>query len=87
MKLAVTTGLVLLGALVVTVARIEGSFVRAATRAEAQEAHMSTLTFTKTLDDGTVVTLTVTQKQGETTEQFMARARAEWAAFCAEFGG
>jgi hypothetical protein len=79
--------LIMLGLLVVTAARIEGSMGRAVTRSDAREAHMSTLTFSKTLDDGTVVTLTVTQKQGETTEQFMARARAEWAAFCAEFGG
>lgn len=82
--------LIMLGLVVVTVARIEGVVGRAAMRAEATEKDMSTITFTKTLDDGierTVIALTVTQHPGETTQQFMARARAEWAAFCAEFGG
>jgi hypothetical protein len=77
--------LIMLGLLVVSTARIEGRMGRAEARNEEAE-DMATITFTKTLDDGTVITLTVTQQQGETTEQFVARARAEWAAFCANFG-
>lgn len=44
------------------------------------ETHgMATLTFTTTLDDGTVVTYTATQQPNETYTQFAARARQEWA--------
>ena len=77
--------IIALGLLVVTAARIEGTIGRAV-HAE-READVSTLTFTKTLEDGTVITLTVTQQQGESTEAFHARARREWAAFCEQHGG
>jgi len=81
-----TMVLLLLGLLVVSTARIEGRMASAGTRTE--EMHdVSTLTFTKTTPDGTVITLTVTQQQGETTEAFHIRARREWAAFCAANGG
>jgi len=78
---------VALAALVVTTARMDGHLRALGVPRSAMEDDMSTITFTKTLEDGTIVTLTVTQQPGETTEAFMARARAEWQAFCDQFGG
>lgn len=63
-----------------------GADTRAVLR-KLEEVGMATLTFTKTLDDGTVITYTATQLPGETLEQFAARARAEWARICAGLGG
>lgn len=46
----------------------------------------SQITFTKTLPDGTTATLTVTQQDGESFEDFVARARREYEAWCEVIG-
>lgn len=69
---------------VATVARIDATTRGVLRRMEADG--MATLTFSTTLDDGTVVTYTATQQQGESLEDFAARARREWAAILAGLG-
>lgn len=69
---------------VATVARIDATTRGVLRRMEANG--MATLTFSKTLEDGTVVTYTATQQQGESHEDFAARARTEWARICAGRG-
>jgi hypothetical protein len=85
MKLAVTTGLILLGALVVTAARIEGFMGRAVARAEAQEINMGSITFSRTID-GTTYTRTYHQQPGESDADFEARALRLWNEFLARIG-
>ena len=82
MKLCV---LIMLGVLVVTVARIEGSMGRAVTRAEAQETNMGSITFSRTID-GTTYTRTYHQQPGETDAEFEIRALRLWNEFLARIG-
>lgn len=82
MKLCV---LIMLGVLVVTVARIEGSMGRAVTRAEAQEIDMGSITFSTTIN-GVTYTRTYHQQQGETDAEFETRALRLWNEFLARIG-
>lgn len=47
---------------------------------------MATVTYGITLENGTVLTLTVVQNEGETADEFAARAARMWAAFLAAHG-
>lgn len=61
------------------------TIVRASRRQDVTVAG-DTITYTKTLDDGSVLTYTATRLDGETDEQFAARAAATWAAIKAANG-
>ena len=54
---------------------------------EQPELTSSAVTFEKTLEDGTKITLTCTQRVGEDYDDFVARCRDEWKALCAAVGG
>lgn len=60
--------------------------------AEPRETHLTgdlmqqTITYTKTLPDGTVVTATYVQQTGESYAAFVARAKAAWAEVCKQNG-
>ena len=82
MKLVV---LLMLGLLVVTVARIEGSMGRAVTRAEATDTDMGIITFSRTIN-GTTYTRTYYQQPGESDADFEARALRLWSDFLARIG-
>ncbi len=82
---AVLASALIWGAL--TMSRMDAGITQVLGTLQAKTKTMNTLTFSKTLADGTVVTYTATQRPGETLAEFAARARREWAEICEGLGG
>lgn len=81
---AVLASALIWGALTMT--RMDAGIAQVLGVLQARTKSMNTLTFSKTLADGTVVTYTATQRPGESLKDFAARARAEWAEICEGLG-
>ena len=78
--------ILLLGSLALDAARVSGIVDVTAPQFQPSNPRMAPVTYSITLENGTVLTLTVVQNEGETADEFAARAARMWAAFLAAHG-
>lgn len=75
-----------LASLALDAARVSGIVDVTAPQFTIQKPLMGTVTYTITLPNGAVLTLTVVQNEGETADEFAARAKRMWVAFLEAHG-